>query len=115
MYEALKKVLGVVTTACERTGISRQTHYRWLREDSNYKNWCDQMPDIILDFAESANHKNMAEGNQAAISLFLRTKGKCRGYVERQEIITDIIMRRTATPEEVSIFEEFYDEHGNRK
>ena len=86
MYNTLYKSLGVVTTACEKTGISRQTHYRWLKKDKNYKSWCSYLPDMVLDMVETANFKNIAEGNQQAINLFLKTKGQKRGYVEKQEI-----------------------------
>ena len=33
MIEALISSLGIVTPACRAVGISRWTHYRWLRED----------------------------------------------------------------------------------
>ena len=38
--EALEKALGVVSVACRAVGISRDTHYRWLREDEDYKVFC---------------------------------------------------------------------------
>jgi len=33
MVEALTKALGIVKMACESVGISRQTHYNWLKDD----------------------------------------------------------------------------------
>ena len=39
--QALTKALGVVKMACESVGISRQTHYNWLKEDAAYKTACD--------------------------------------------------------------------------
>ena len=57
MLEALEKSLGVVTSACKAVEISRETHYRWMREDENYKQAVDDLANVALDFAESQLHK----------------------------------------------------------
>jgi len=85
MLEALEKSLGVVSTACKAVGISRQTHYNWLKEDE-YKTAVEELSEVAIDFAESHLHKLIRDGNPAATIFFLKTKGKGRGYVERQEI-----------------------------
>lgn len=86
MIEALEKSLGIVTTACKTVGIARQTHYEWYREDADYKAAVDSIADIALDFAESKLHKSIENGSDTAVIFYLKTKGKKRGYVERQEI-----------------------------
>ena len=86
MVEALTKSLGIVKMACESVGISRNTHYRWLKEDEAYKSACNNLPEVVLDFAEHHLHKLISEGNPAATIFYMKTKGKGRGYVERQEI-----------------------------
>ena len=86
MIEALTKALGVVKMACESVGISRQTHYNWLKDDPAYKQACDNLPEVVLDFAEHHLHKLISQGNPAATIFLLKTKGKGRGYIERQEI-----------------------------
>jgi hypothetical protein len=86
MIEALEKSLGIVTTACKAVGISRETHYRWTREDEAYKEAVQSIADIALDFAESQLHKRIKDGSDAAVIFYLKTKGKKRGYIERQEI-----------------------------
>ena len=85
MIQALERSLGIVSTACKTVGISRQTHYNWL-EDADYKQAVSEVGDVALDFAESHLHKLIKDGNPAATIFFLETKGKGRGYVERQEI-----------------------------
>ena len=85
MVEALEKSLGVVTSACKSVGISRETHYRWLREDETYKNEVESISDIALDFAETQLQKQIKEGSTAATIFYLKTKGKKRGYIERFE------------------------------
>lgn len=86
MVAALEKSLGVVSTACKAVDISRQTHYRWMREDDEYKTAVEELSEVAVDFAESHLHKLIRDGNPAATIFFLKTKGKSRGYVERQEI-----------------------------
>jgi len=43
----------------------------------------------LIDDAESELQKQMFKGNIAALIFFLKTQGKGRGYVERQEIEHD--------------------------
>ena len=86
MLEALERSLGIVTTACNAVGIGRTTHYQWMKDDPEYKQAVKDIDNRTLDFAESHLHKLIKEGNPAATIFFLKTKGKGRGYVERQEI-----------------------------
>jgi len=86
MLEALEKTLGVVTTAAKMVGIERTTHYKWMESDKDYKINVEDLQEVVLDFAESALHKMVENHNPAATLFLLKTKGKKRGYVERQEI-----------------------------
>ena len=86
MIQALEKALGIVTQACKVVGISRQTHYNWMEADADYKSAVAQLADVALDFAESTPHHMIEGGNPAATIFQLKTNGKERGYVERQEI-----------------------------
>jgi pyruvate/2-oxoacid:ferredoxin oxidoreductase alpha subunit len=87
---ALEKSLGVVTTACKSVDISRMTFYEWYNNDEAFKKKVDSIQDIALDYAESQLHKRIKEGSDTAIIFYLKTKGKNRGYVERQEIKSDV-------------------------
>jgi len=86
MLEALEKSLGIVSTACKMVDVGRTTHYAWLKADEEYKSAVNSIQDSVLDFAESHLYKLVKEGNPAATIFFLKTKGKKRGYIERQEI-----------------------------
>ena len=89
MLEALEKSLGIVTTACKHVGISRRTYYNWLSSDDKFKAEVQDINDIALDFAESKLYELIKETNVAATLFYLKTKGKSRGYVERQELAVD--------------------------
>ena len=86
MIEALVRSLGVVTMACREVGIARKTHYEWYNEDKEYKVAVDDVLDVALDFAENMLHKQIENKDTTATIFFLKTKGKKRGYIERQEI-----------------------------
>lgn len=83
MIEALEKSLGIVTTACRSVGISRETHYRWLKEDKVYKKACKDIENVALDFAESCLHKQIQKGNPLSTMFYLKCKAKSRGYIEQ--------------------------------
>ena len=89
ILQALEKTLGVVTTACKQVGIGRATFYRWLKEDKEFNEQVIAIQDVALDFAESKLHKLIRDENPTAIIFYLKTKGKKRGYIERQEIAHD--------------------------
>jgi len=86
MLDALERSLGIVSTAAKMVSIDRSTHYAWMKADAAYKKAVESISDSVLDFAESHLYKLVKEGNPAATIFFLKTKGKKRGYIERQEI-----------------------------
>tara|TARA_R110002167_G_scaffold248354_1_gene454343 strand:+ start:1156 stop:1527 length:372 start_codon:yes stop_codon:yes gene_type:complete len=86
MLKALEKSLGVVTVACKKSDIPRSTYYKWLNEDEEFSEQVKDIENVALDFAESSLHEQIQEKNTSATIFYLKTKGKNRGYVERQEI-----------------------------
>lgn len=86
MINALTESLGIVTIACKKVGISRQSHYDWYKEDENYRNAVDDLSDVALDFAESMLHKQIQDKDTTATIFYLKTKGKKRGYIEKSEV-----------------------------
>ena len=86
MKEALEKTLGVVKPACERVGISRDTHYRWLKEDEEYAKAIRYAKEDRLDLSESKLFKAIINDDMRAVFWHLEREGKSRGWVQRQEI-----------------------------
>ena len=86
ILEALESSLGVVTSACKKVGVGRTTFYGWLKDDEAFADKVKDIENVALDFAESQLHQQIKTGNSTATIFFLKTKGKKRGYVERQEI-----------------------------
>lgn len=86
MIEALENSLGIVSVACRKVGISRQTHYRWCQEDDNYDRASKEIIEATIDFVESKLFENIQDKKEASIMFYLKSKAKHRGYVERQEV-----------------------------
>ena len=82
---ALTNSLGIVTTACQITGIGRTTYYSYYNSDDEFAKEVDEINNIALDFAESQLFDLIKDKNITAIIFFLKTKGKYRGYSERSE------------------------------
>lgn len=100
MLEALEKSLGIVTTAAKSVGITRKTHYDWLNKDAQYRKAVTELEDLALDYVESKLFKNIEKEKEASVFFYMKTKGKKRGYVERQEIVHQGAMPVTKISEE---------------
>jgi len=86
LLKSLEQSLGVVTVACKKADIPRSTYYKWLNDDEVFAKNVKEIENVALDFAESQLHKQISDNSTAATIFYLKTKGKRRGYVERQEI-----------------------------
>lgn len=86
--EAFRKTFGNVSQSCEIVGISRTAYYDWLNADPEFKKRLDtvQPEEIFVDFAEKALINRIEKGDTTAIIFSLKTKGKKRGYIEKQEV-----------------------------
>ena len=83
---ALAKNLGHISKACKSANIHRQTYYLWIEKDEAFKDKCDDVQESFLDLAESKLLEKIKDGDNTCIIFFLKTKGKKRGYVEKQEV-----------------------------
>ncbi len=76
---------GIVTYACDNTGISRETYRQWKLKDPKFKAACEEISEGVLDIVESKLLRKINDEDLTAIIFYLKTKGKHRGYVERVE------------------------------
>lgn len=90
LLKALEESHGIVSTACKKAGISRAMYYKLWNADEKFRQECEEIQDAAVDFVESELFKNMKDGNVTAQIFYLKTKGKHRGYVERQEIQQEV-------------------------
>ena len=99
--EAIIKVLnkqgGLLKQSAKKIGIARSTLYLWIygRKSKDESKVLEPDEELIqavkdaredmIDYAEGALKKKIKEGDNTSIIFYLKTQGKDRGYVERQE------------------------------
>ena len=86
LLSALENSLGIVSTACNRSGISRSSFYKWYKEDEEFRKKVDEIDNLKLDFVESKLFKNIENEKEKSIIFYLQHKGHKRGYIQRQNI-----------------------------
>ena len=86
LLQSLESSMGIVSTACNKTGISRSSFYKWYKEDEEFRKRVDDIDNVKLDFVESKLFTNIDNGKEKSIIFYLQHKGHKRGYVQRQNI-----------------------------
>lgn len=82
----LEKDKGNVSATARRFGVTRSTVYNRINESPALQRALVDARESMLDNAESVLYKKVLEGSTPELLFFLKTQGRNRGYVERQEI-----------------------------
>jgi len=88
IIEALQVNTGFITQAAQSLGVHYTTLRDWIKADEKLQDEIKAINETILDFTESKLHKLIRDENPAAVFFHLKCKGKRRGYIERQEVVT---------------------------
>lgn len=83
--KAITDAKGLITVAAKRLGCSPNTIYAHIEKNPTVKQAMEDARAAMTDFAESALYAKIQGGDTTAIIFYLKTQGKKRGYVERQE------------------------------
>lgn len=83
--DALRNSNGMVAAAARQLGCDRKVIYRMLEEHPKVREAREEAADYGLDVAQNKLREAVEEGQPWAIQLTLRTLGRGRGFVERQE------------------------------
>ena len=85
---AYKENFGNITIACESAGVGRGQYKAWCEKDPEIRQRLAEIEpeEIMLDFGEHKLMERVAKGDTLATMFLLKTKGKRRGYIERQEV-----------------------------
>ena len=86
MIEAIQEAEGNLTEAARILGCSRTTIYNYMERYVTIKEAYAEANERTIDWVEGKLLEQCRRGNITAIIFFLKTKGKHRGYVERQEV-----------------------------
>lgn len=86
IIEALKQTRGMITAAARVLGCERKTIYNAARSLPAVKQAIEEERELMLDFAEMQLFRAVNEREAWAVCFYLKTQGKVRGYIERQEM-----------------------------
>ena len=85
VLNVMDKYNGNVAAIARHYGVSRGTVYNRINESVELADALKDSRESIIDDAEAELYKQIKAGNTTALIFFLKTQGKGRGYVERQE------------------------------
>lgn len=83
---AIRDMNGNISAVARRLGVCRQTVYSYIERHPSVKDVLAEARETMIDNAESALYRAVLNGEAWAVCFFLKTQGKSRGYVERQEV-----------------------------
>jgi hypothetical protein len=89
VVEAILLNKGLIYNTAQSLGCTRQTVYDYRDKYESVRQAIEDARYQILDVAEDRLFKAVESGEPWAIPFMLRTIGKSRGYVERQEVTGD--------------------------
>lgn len=85
IIEALKECNGLLTLAARKAGVTYRTIKRYADDYPTVAEAYKESKETMLDVAEGKLYQAIGKGESWAICFYLKTQGKQRGYVERQE------------------------------
>lgn len=84
---ALRQCKGMVYVAAKQIGCSPNTIKKRVAKSERLAEVIEAETGFLLDTAELKLASAVIDGELGAIKYLLSTKGKDRGYVERQEVV----------------------------
>jgi hypothetical protein len=82
---AIERSHGKVSLAAKALKCTRQTVLNYTKDYPQVKQALEDARELTLDIAEDKLFKAIQKGQSWAICFYLKTQGKKRGYIERQE------------------------------
>ena len=85
---AYRENFGNITISCQACGVSRSAYSSWVKNDAEFRQRLAEIEpeEIMLDWGEHKLMERITKGDTLATMFLLKTKGKRRGYIERQEV-----------------------------
>lgn len=86
ILKAIKGSGAVMSTIAKKLNVEWHTAKTYCELYEEAQQALQNENEVILDLADTGLYKSVQQGDLAAIKWLQATKGKKRGYVERQEI-----------------------------
>ena len=86
IIEAVQAVNGMIYLAARKLGCTPQTIYNRMEKNAQIREAVEMSRGEMIDIAEQKLRIAVMNGEPWAVAMVLKTIGKHRGYVERQEV-----------------------------
>lgn len=86
LAEALRENRGMVATAARQLGMNHSALCARIKDSPTLQAVVAEAREHMTDRAELKLYEKVEDGESWAVTFYLRTQGKSRGYVERQEV-----------------------------
>lgn len=83
--EALREFDGNMAAVGRKFGVTRTSVWEYVHDRESLKTILAEVKETFIDDIEGSLYRGAKEGNVTAQIFILKTQGKGRGYVERQE------------------------------
>ena len=84
--DAIPGSAGIITTIAKRVDCDWHTAEKYIKEKPTVARAYADECESIIDMGESSLYQSVKDREAWAVKYLLSTKGKHRGYVERQEL-----------------------------
>lgn len=85
LEKAIKEKAGLITFIASGLNVTRDAVYKAI-ERYKLEGKLDEARDSTLDLAESQLFNALRDGDKQSVQFYLKTIGRKRGYVEKQEV-----------------------------
>lgn len=86
IIKAVQESNGLLTLTAKKAGLHYATIWQYTQDFPTVKQAVVEAKERMLDFAEGKLYEKIKDGDNTAIIFYLKTQGKARGYIERQEV-----------------------------
>lgn len=86
ILDALTRTGGNVSATAQVLGVTRRSVYMWMAKDPKLREAQEDAKESLIDMAENKLFQAVKNGDMTAIIFTLKTIGKERGYMERQQL-----------------------------
>ena len=76
---------GHIGETCKSLGITRYRYRKWMEEDPEFAEHCQDAMEGLLDLAQSKLVENIKDNVSKDIQFLLKTQGRHRGYGDKVE------------------------------
>jgi hypothetical protein len=88
--KAMEGSAGILANIAKRLNVTRGAITLFVQRHKDIQELLDQEDESINDLAEAKLIQKLNDGDMKAIRFRLQTKAKNRGYVERQEVYSNV-------------------------